>query len=81
MAWVAFDRGIKLCEEFGRNGPVERWRSIREEIHTQVCREAWNEQLCSFTQSFRGSTVDASLLLLPQVGFLRPTMVASAARF
>jgi GH15 family glucan-1,4-alpha-glucosidase len=72
MAWVAFDRGIKLCEEFGRDGPVERWRSIRDEIHAQVCREAWNEQLCSFTQSYRGSTVDASLLLLPQVGFLSP---------
>jgi GH15 family glucan-1,4-alpha-glucosidase len=55
MAWVAFDRGIKLCEEFGREGPVERWRSIREEIHEQVCREAWSEQLCSFTQSYRGA--------------------------
>jgi GH15 family glucan-1,4-alpha-glucosidase len=45
---------------------------IRDEIHTQVCREAWNQQLHSFTQSYGGSLVDASLLLIPQVGFLPP---------
>ena len=45
MAWVAFDRGIKLCEEFGRDGPLERWRAIRDEIHTEVCREGWNDEL------------------------------------
>jgi GH15 family glucan-1,4-alpha-glucosidase len=72
MAWVAFDRGIKLCEEYGREGPLERWRAIRDEIHAQVCREAWNGELCSFTQSYGSSRVDASLLLLPQVGFLPP---------
>jgi GH15 family glucan-1,4-alpha-glucosidase len=72
MAWVAFDRGIKLCEEFGREGPLERWRAIREEIHAQVCREAWSEELSSFTQSYGGSRLDASLLLLPQFGFLPP---------
>jgi GH15 family glucan-1,4-alpha-glucosidase len=72
MAWVAFDRGVKFCEEFGRDGPVERWRSIRDEIHAQVCREARNQQLHSFTQSYRGSSVDASLLLISQMGFLPP---------
>jgi GH15 family glucan-1,4-alpha-glucosidase len=72
MPWVAFDRGIKLCEEFGREGPVERWRAIRDEIHTQVCREAWNHELGSFTQSYGSSRLDASLLLLPLVGFLPP---------
>jgi GH15 family glucan-1,4-alpha-glucosidase len=72
MAWVAFDRGIKLCEEFGREGPLERWRAIRDEIHAQVCREAWNDELRSFTQSYGSSRLDASLLLLPQVGFLPP---------
>jgi GH15 family glucan-1,4-alpha-glucosidase len=72
MAWVAFDRGVKLCEEFGREGPVERWRRIRDEIHAQVCREAWNDQLRSFTQSYGSSRLDASLLLLPIVGFLPP---------
>jgi GH15 family glucan-1,4-alpha-glucosidase len=72
MAWVAFDRGIKLCEEFGREGPLEHWRAIREEIHAQVCCEAWNDELGSFTQSYGSSQLDASLLLLPLVGFLPP---------
>jgi GH15 family glucan-1,4-alpha-glucosidase len=72
MAWVAFDRGIKLCEEYGREGPLERWRAIRDEIHAEACREAWNGELCSFTQSYGSSQLDASLLLLPLVGFLPP---------
>ncbi len=72
MAWVAFDRGIRLCEEFGREGPVERWRAVRAEIHAEVCREAWNDELGSFTQSYGDSRLDASLLLLPLVGFLPP---------
>jgi GH15 family glucan-1,4-alpha-glucosidase len=72
MAWVAFDRGIKLCEELGRPGPIDRWRGIRDEIHAEVCREAWNDQLGSFTQSYGGQRLDASLLLLPLVGFLPP---------
>jgi GH15 family glucan-1,4-alpha-glucosidase len=70
MAWVAFDRGIKFCEEFGRDGPVERWRAIRDEIHAQVCRDAWSDELGSFTQSYGSSRLDASLLLMPLVGFL-----------
>jgi GH15 family glucan-1,4-alpha-glucosidase len=72
MAWVAFDRGIRLCEEFGREGPLERWRAIRDEIHTQVCGRAWNQELGSFTQSYGDARLDASLLLLPLVGFLPP---------
>jgi GH15 family glucan-1,4-alpha-glucosidase len=72
MVWVAFDRAIKLCEEFGREGPVERWRAIRDEIHAQVCHEAWNDELGSFTQSYGSRQLDASLLLLPMVGFLPP---------
>ncbi len=70
MSWVAFDRGIKLCEEFGRDGPVDRWRAVRDEIHAEVCREAWSEELGSFTQSYGSDELDASLLLLPLVGFL-----------
>jgi GH15 family glucan-1,4-alpha-glucosidase len=72
MAWVAFDRGIRLCEEFGFDGPLVHWRAIRDEIHAQVCREAWNEELGSFTQSYGSTKLDASLLLLPMVGFLEP---------
>jgi GH15 family glucan-1,4-alpha-glucosidase len=65
-------RARSRCEEFGREGPVERWRRIRDEIHAQVCREAWNDQLGSFAQSYGSSRLDASLLLLPLVGFLPP---------
>jgi GH15 family glucan-1,4-alpha-glucosidase len=72
MAWVAFDRGIRFCEEFGRDGPVDRWRKIRAEIHAQVCREAWSERLGAFTQSYGSPELDASVLLLPLVGFLSP---------
>jgi GH15 family glucan-1,4-alpha-glucosidase len=72
MAWVAFDRGVKFCEEFGRDGPLERWRAIREEIHAEVCRQAWNNRLGAFTQSYGSSQLDASLLLLSLVGFLPP---------
>jgi GH15 family glucan-1,4-alpha-glucosidase len=72
MAWVAFDRGIKLCEEFGRQGPLRRWRRIRSDIHAQVCDQAWNYELGSFTQSYGSAQLDAGLLLLPLVGFLPP---------
>jgi GH15 family glucan-1,4-alpha-glucosidase len=72
MAWVAFDRGVRLCEELGRPGPVDHWRAIRDEIHADVCRHAWNDRLGSFTQSYGSPRLDASLLLLPLVGFLPP---------
>jgi GH15 family glucan-1,4-alpha-glucosidase len=70
MAWVAFDRAIRLSEEFGREAPLEHWRRVRNEIHAEVCRKAWSEELGSFTQSYGDSELDASLLLLPLVGFL-----------
>jgi GH15 family glucan-1,4-alpha-glucosidase len=70
MAWVAFDRAIKLCDELGRPGPVEHWRAIRDEIHAEVGREAWDAELGSFTQSYGSQRLDASLLLMPLVGFL-----------
>jgi GH15 family glucan-1,4-alpha-glucosidase len=72
MAWVAFDRAIRLSEEFGREAPLERWRRVRDEIHAEVCRQAWCEALGSFTQSYGSFELDASLLLLPLVGFLPP---------
>jgi GH15 family glucan-1,4-alpha-glucosidase len=70
MAWVAFDRAIRLSEEFGREAPLEHWRRVRNEIHAEVCRKGWSEELGSFTQSYGDSELDASLLLLPLVGFL-----------
>ena len=70
MAWVAFDRAVRSIEEFGLPGPAERWRALREKIHEQVCREGFNSGLNSFVQSYGSNQLDASLLLLPLVGFL-----------
>ncbi len=70
MAWVAFDRGIRDAETFGLDAPIERWRDIRAAIHATVCRDGYDEQLGSFVQSFGAKALDASLLLIPIVGFL-----------
>jgi GH15 family glucan-1,4-alpha-glucosidase len=70
MAWVAFDRGIKAVEDFGRSGPVERWRKVRDQIQREVCERGFDRELNSFTQSYGSKRLDASLLVLPLVGFL-----------
>ena len=70
MAWVAFDRGIRMSEEFAVKGPVERWRKIRKQIHDEVCRKGFHKKMKSFTQAYGERHLDASLLLLPIVGFL-----------
>ncbi|MGC2661814.1 MAG: glycoside hydrolase family 15 protein [Bryobacteraceae bacterium] len=70
MAWVAFDRGICMVERFGVKGPVERWRKIRTKIHDQVCKNGFHKGLNSFTQVYGTRHLDASLLLLPLLGFL-----------
>src|SRR5579884_68773 len=70
LAWVAFDRAIECVEHFGVQGPVDRWRRVRAELHEEVCREAFNTELNSFTQSYGSRDLDASTLLIPLVGFL-----------
>jgi GH15 family glucan-1,4-alpha-glucosidase len=70
MAWVAFDRGVRMVEKFGIRGPVDRWRKIRSKIHAQVCDRGFHRGMNSFTQAYGSKHVDASLLLLPLVGFL-----------
>jgi GH15 family glucan-1,4-alpha-glucosidase len=70
MAWVAFDRAVRMIEEDGLDGPVDRWRALREEIHDEVCREGLSEKLGAFTQSYGLDRLDASLLMIPLVGFL-----------
>jgi GH15 family glucan-1,4-alpha-glucosidase len=70
MAWVAFDRGIRMVERFGMKGPVERWRKTRAVIHAEVCKQGFHRGLNSFTQVYGTRHMDASLLLLPLVGFL-----------
>jgi GH15 family glucan-1,4-alpha-glucosidase len=70
LAWVAFDRAIEAVEHFGVEGPVDRWRRARAELHEEICREAFNTELNSFTQSYGSRDLDASALLIPLVGFL-----------
>ena len=73
MCWVAFDRAIKSAEEFALKGPVDEWRAIRDAIHADVCANAFNADLGYFVESYESKKLDASLLLLPCVGFLPPS--------
>lgn len=70
MAWVAFDRAVKAVEDFGLPGDAVRWKARRDEIHAQVCREGFNSDIRSFTQFYGSKLLDASLLMIPLVGFL-----------
>ena len=70
LAWVAFDRAVDTVERYDLPGPVDRWRRIRDELHREVCREAFNAELNSFTQAYGSNDLDASTLLIPLVGFL-----------
>ena len=70
MAWVAFDRAIKDAEQDGLEGPIERWRQLRDAIHRQVCDKGFDARSNSFVQSYESAYLDASLLLILQVGFL-----------
>ena len=72
MAWVAFDRAVRSIEEFGLDGPLERWREVRAAIHDEVCARGFDASENTFVQSFGDATLDASLLLIPIVGFLPP---------
>ena len=70
MAWVAVDRAIKDFEQFQLAGPLDRWRKLRDEIHRDVCKNGFNPAVGSFVQSYGSTALDASLLLIPLVGFL-----------
>ena len=72
MCWVAFDRAVRAHEEFGRDGPVERWRAVRDEIHAEVLSRGWSDARQAFTQSYDSDELDASALVIPLVGFLPP---------
>ena len=72
MAWVAFDRAVKIVEKRGGAAAGERWRRVRDRIHEDVCRKAFDPGLGSFVQAYGSKALDASLLLLPLVGFLPP---------
>jgi GH15 family glucan-1,4-alpha-glucosidase len=70
MAWVAFDRAIKSAENFGLEGPLDRWRELREEICDDVLAHGYDKKCGTFVQAYGSDQLDASLLLLPCVGFL-----------
>jgi GH15 family glucan-1,4-alpha-glucosidase len=72
MAWVAFDRAVRSAEEFHLQAPLDRWRGIRDTIHREVCEHGFDRARNSFIQSYGDSALDASLLLIPIVGFLPP---------
>ena len=74
MVWVAFDRAIKIREQRGGSSPaLEHWREVRDKIHEDVCSKAFDTEIGSFVQAYGSKALDASLLLLPLVGFLPPT--------
>jgi len=70
MAWVAFDRAIKAVELMGHDGPVDRWRALRRQLHDEVCREGYDAERDTFVQYYGADHLDASLLQIPLVGFL-----------
>ena len=70
MAWVAFDRGVRTIEMFGEKGPLDRWKRVRAEIHEEVCRLGYSSHMESFVQYYGSDQLDASVLMMPLVGFL-----------
>ncbi len=72
MAWVAVDRAVKSAERYGLEGPLDEWRRLRARIHAQVCERGFDTRLNSFVQTYGSRELDASLLMIPLVGFLPP---------
>jgi GH15 family glucan-1,4-alpha-glucosidase len=70
MAWVAVDRAVKAIERFGQEGPLERWRSLRKAIHSDVCEHGYDPSVGAFVQYYGSKLLDASLLMIPLLGFL-----------
>jgi GH15 family glucan-1,4-alpha-glucosidase len=72
MAWMAVDRSIQDAEEFKLQAPLEKWKALRDEMHTDICEKGFNKELNSFTQYYGGTELDASLLIISHTGFLPP---------
>jgi GH15 family glucan-1,4-alpha-glucosidase len=70
LAWVAFDRAVKAVERHGLEGPVERWRKLRDAVHRDVCEKGYDAGRGAFVQYYGTSALDASLLMIPKIGFL-----------
>ena len=73
MAWVAFDRAVRCQDEFGLDGPVDRWRELRQAIADDVLAKSWSDRKQAFAQSYGSDDLDASILLMPHLGFLPAT--------
>lgn len=73
MAWVAFDRAVKAVETRGLDGPAERWRRLRDRMREEICTKGFDERIGAFTQAYATTALDASLLMIPLVGFLPAT--------
>ncbi|GAA4629269.1 glycoside hydrolase family 15 protein [Cellulomonas oligotrophica] len=83
MMWAAFDRGVRAVEQHGLDGPVERWRELREVLREEIDSRGFSTEVDSFTQTYDGTDVDASLLQLPHTGYLDyddPRMLSTVAR-
>jgi GH15 family glucan-1,4-alpha-glucosidase len=83
MMWAAFDQGVRAVQEHGLPGPVERWRELRDRLHAEIWERGYDERTGSFLQVYNGQEVDASLLQLPQTGFIAyddPAMLRTVAR-
>ncbi len=70
LVWVAFDRAVQAVEQHGLRGPVEHWRELRDRVHAEICEQGWSQKCGAFTQSYGSDALDASLLLMPILGFL-----------
>jgi GH15 family glucan-1,4-alpha-glucosidase len=70
MAWVAFDRAVMLAEQMNYEAPLEKWKAIRDTLHQQICERGFSAKKDSFVQAYGSEELDASLLLMPLVGFL-----------
>ena len=73
MAWVVFDRAVRVAERFGLEAPIDRWKQTRDEIHAEVCERGYDRERRTFTQYYGSKELDASVLNIPLVGFLPGT--------
>ena len=70
MAWVGFDRAVQAVEQYGFDGPVDRWRQLRDDVHKEVCERGYDADRNTFVQAYGSRNLDAAALLIPQTGFL-----------
>jgi GH15 family glucan-1,4-alpha-glucosidase len=73
LSWVALDRALKAARTYGLGGPVDRWQALAHRIHDEVCRRGLDPARGCFVRAYGGRELDASLLLIPQLGFLPPS--------